>query len=276
MRPGDLTTLANVKGWAQAQSPAATASDEILGRLISAASAFVLSFLQRDSLAVQTVTETYDGYGNNFMVLRQWPALSIQSIALPGLTITTPATGNPRCNGFLLDPGPPGGGEQKVTLFGSHFPRGRASIDVTYTVGYQIPAELWTLPASGAGVVTPFFTWLADGGVKFTDTGAALTRAASGTPAEGQYVIATDAQGNTTYTFAAADAGRPVALTYSFTPADVEQATIELVGEWFKRKDRIGQNSVNLGNGQTISFSVRDMSPAVRAMLQPYMRIVPG
>ncbi len=278
MRPGDLTTLANVKAWLLAQNPSATTSDALLSRLITAASAFVLSFLQRDSIAVATVTETYDGYGNTFMVLRQWPAISVASVSLPGQTITDVATGNPRTRGFMLNPGPPGGGEQTLDLFGYRFPRARAAVDVTYTVGYQIPAETWTLAAGpNPTVVTPFFTWLADGGVSFTDTGAALAAIASGqTPSEGQYAVATDDQGNTTYTFAVADAGRSVALTYSFTPSDIEQAVIELVGEWFKRKDRIGQNSVNLQSGSTISFSTRDMSPAVRSMLQPYMRVVPA
>lgn len=267
---GDLTVLANVKGWAEAALAGqnVTVSDVLLSRLISGASSFILNVMNRDTLAVHTVAETYDGFGSETMMLRQWPVLSVQSISFCGTSITTAAAGNPRSNGFLLEPPPASGGEQKVTLFGYRFPRGSSLVDVVYTAGFQT-TETQTIDADKP--MSTYRTWLADTGVAFVG-GAALIKVDS-SPAAGHYAI--DPTSNA-YLYNVADDAKKVALTYSYVPFDIEQACVELVGEWFKRKDRIGLVSHSTGAGQTTSFSQRDMTPAVKAMLQPYCRVMPG
>ena len=55
----DLTTLANVKGWL---GVTATTDDALLSRLISAASDYVQTWLNR-TIATQTYSETRDGSG---------------------------------------------------------------------------------------------------------------------------------------------------------------------------------------------------------------------
>jgi len=62
---------------------------------------------------------------------------------------------------------------------------------------------------------------------------------------------------------------------FADVPADVRQAVVELVGERYKHRDRIGLNSKSIGNGESISFLQRDMSENVRSILQRYKSVVP-
>lgn len=64
---------------------------------------------------------------------------------------------------------------------------------------------------------------------------------------------------------------------YATTPADIQQACNEIVGEAFKRRDRIGQNSKSLGGGvsEVISFSTADMNQTTAAALNPYRNVAP-
>ena len=62
---------------------------------------------------------------------------------------------------------------------------------------------------------------------------------------------------------------------YAAPPVAVAQAVVELVGEAFRRRDRIGQVSKSLsgGVGEVVAFSQRDMNAAAAAMLAPYRRL---
>jgi hypothetical protein len=62
---------------------------------------------------------------------------------------------------------------------------------------------------------------------------------------------------------------------YAAVPADIAQAAIELVGERFKTRDRIGQTSKTLGGQETTAFSTAAMNPTVMALLTPYRRVIP-
>lgn len=53
------------------------------------------------------------------------------------------------------------------------------------------------------------------------------------------------------------------------TPPDIEQACIDIVGDWFKRRDRIGKLSEGI-EGQTISFTNAQIPPATLAVLNTY------
>ena len=50
---------------------------------------------------------------------------------------------------------------------------------------------------------------------------------------------------------------------------------MEIVGLWFKRRDRIGILSKTLGGQETITYSQEDMSGSARAMLQPFKNVAP-
>lgn len=191
----DLTTLDAVRPWVIGTD--AGDADVLLARLITAASALICNYTDRPSFGLQSITERHDGSGRDYLLLRQWPAVSVGSIVFGPTIIDTPAAGRPLSDGYVLGPPPPGGGAQRLLLVGHRLPRGRSNVEVTYTAGYAV------------------------------------------------------------------------------VPADVEQACIEIVGEAFKRKERIGQLSKTLGGQETIAFSQADMNAAVRAMLDPYRRVVP-
>lgn len=265
MAKGDLTTLANVKAWLGIKTEDA-ATDKLLAQMISAASRFVLGYLGRPGLAAADIEEVYDGYGNNFMSLRQWPVISLASIGFFGINIDKPSTGNPRSPGFIL--GSEDLGPSRVTLWGHSFPRARSAVTVSYRAGY-VTEECVNVP-SAPFQVTPENMWLADEGV--THEGVALVRVKED-PETGEYSVSNEG----VYTFAAADDGNEVCIRYSYVPADIQQAVYELVGEQFKYKDRIGIKSKSLGGGvsETVSYTDTDMSPYLATLLQPYKRVVP-
>ena len=183
MSASDLTSLANLKAWLGVPCDAGP-SDTLLGRLITSASAMVCDFLGREILTA-TYTEVYDGTGAGWMMLRQAPIVSVQSVSFAGRTVTTaadPVAGTP---GYLFD-------GTRLSLVGADFPyRAR------------------------------------------------------------------------------------VVVSYASAPPAVEQATIELAGEAFRRRDRIGQTSKTLGGQETTAFSVTDMNASIKTMLAPYKALAP-
>lgn len=273
MATGDLTTLAHVKSWLGITNEN---SDVLLQRLITSASRFIMAYLNRGSLARTEYNEVYDGYGHDFMLLRQYPLISINSIQFGAISITQPATGNPLRNGWVITPGDPGNpsvGSQRVTLKNNCFPVGRATVQVSYIAGYQVTGEAHTIAAGAmppaVAPVETMFTWNGDVEVTYDD-GVPLTKV-TGAPNEGEYAVSDIG----VYTFAAADIGETVLISYSYVPPDIEQACWELVGERYQYKDRIGVKSKSLGGQETVSFETEKMSSYIAAALQPYRRVVP-
>lgn len=61
---------------------------------------------------------------------------------------------------------------------------------------------------------------------------------------------------------------------YPSIPADVEQAALDMLGDWFKYRDRIGTLSQALEQ-QTITFVNTDIPARARGVLQQYKKVVP-
>lgn len=61
---------------------------------------------------------------------------------------------------------------------------------------------------------------------------------------------------------------------YATTPAEVEQACIELVGLRYREMDRIGMVSKQLA-GEVITFTTKDFTDSVRNVLEQYRKVVP-
>jgi hypothetical protein len=59
--------------------------------------------------------------------------------------------------------------------------------------------------------------------------------------------------------------GKVAVITYDYVPFDVSFAVTELIGEWYKRKDRIGILSKTLGGQETVTFSQKDMGESIRS-----------
>lgn len=263
MNAGDLTTLEGVKAWLGAQP--GTDDDALLAALITAASNCVSDHLGRAPIVVTQFTDIYDVYQPDYVVLRQWPVVSVASVAFANATITANAAATfPLGSGFLLED-TQGRRPHKLSVVGYSLPQGRAAVQVVYTAGYKVtdPAAV----ASG-GQLTPQRTWLGDLGVAYA-SGTALTLV-TGAPAVGQYAVSSVG----VYTFNIGDAG-PFLVSYSFPPAPVEQAVKEIVGEAYKRKDRIGQISKTQQGQGTVSFAQVAMNQTAALMLRPYMRVAP-
>lgn len=271
-----LTSLASVKEWLNIPS-SNTDADNLLTRMNKTVSAHVINHLNRDGMALATYKDVYDGYGKSFMLLRRSPVYQILGLSFNGTPIPA-ASGDglttPFGNGYLLEPEYSVLGTQRLNLYGYQFPRARGSVVVQYTAGY-VNVELSDIPNTGPHDITVTLHWLADVGVKFADTGAALTRMPDDTShnslTTGQYVV----NGTGVYTFADADHLRDVNISYSFVPPDIENAVIELIGERYKYMDRIGVLSKALGGQETISYSQKEMSEFVKANLTPYMQTTP-
>jgi hypothetical protein len=63
---------------------------------------------------------------------------------------------------------------------------------------------------------------------------------------------------------------------YTATPPDIAQACIELVCQRYRERTRIGEVSKSLGGGETVTFSQKDMSDAVKTLLWQYRAVAPA
>lgn len=269
MQVGDLTTLANVKAWLNANGSATfpAGDDALLGRLVTAASKYIIAYLSRSLLPKQR-TYTTNGWGTQQLYLPEFPLLSVQSLVVDGVAIAQSAS-PPLGSGFLV-----GTSDGCIYLNGACFTRGFQNVTAVYTAGFQtVDAE--TIP-SATGNLLPVSTlshpWACDVGVSYAN-GTALVLATSA-PAAGQYQITTD-NGVFNYKFNVADASAAILVTYGYTPEDIEQACIELLTERYKTRNRIGQVSVHIGT-ETVSFSQKDMNDNVKTILNQYRNVVPA
>lgn len=259
-----LTTLAAVKDWLDITN---TDSDPALIRLIDAASQFILNWIGWPSFGVREYTMNFRGNGRPYSILNQWPVQSVTSVGIGGSFVQASTFGQAGLpsNGYYLSDrrfGP-----QQLILQGYGFWNGAPS-QVIYHAGFRasqstvIPATPFQITPNTDG------QWIADISVEIDGTEA--VKVDSG-PTAGQYSV--DEWG--TYTFAAADATKTAVMTYDYAPWDVSFAVQELIGEWYKRKDRIGLISKTLGGQETVTFSQKDMGDSIRATLQPYVNVVP-
>jgi hypothetical protein len=264
---GDLTTLGNVKDWLNAGSSVAypPGDDALLARLITSCSAFIQSFLSR-SLIPATYVERVNGNNQPQMYLQNRPVVSVTSVVMDGTTIQ-PSNPAPTGFGWLND-------EAQVYLNGWYFRRGFQNVTITYVGGYQTS---WTgaIPSNGDRLPVSSFgpAWNSDRGV--TVAGAAFTAITSGDSAVSQYKVVQETDGSYSYYFNAADAGQTAVVSFGYTPFDIEQVCIETVGEAYKRRSRIGQTTVNMGNNQVVSFSQKDFSDSSKTLLNQYRNVVP-
>jgi len=127
------------------------------------------------------------------------------------------------------------------------FTRGFSNVVLTYTAGFahaggRDPTEAASVPATpGPYTIQSQDFFLQDIAVTYAN-GTALTKVASG-PIAGQYAVGATGL----YTFAAADQGAAVLLSYGYAPSDIEQAVLELVAWRYKATDRTGVISHSVG-----------------------------
>ena len=131
MAAGDLTDLDTVKSWLGVTT---TATDGLIGGLITAVSSLIVNYLGRQILSGDYV-ETYRGNGQSLMLLRSFPITAVASVAFAGQTITAAADPVTLTSGILFD-------DRALHLIGHRFPL-RRPVVVTYTGGYATtPADV--------------------------------------------------------------------------------------------------------------------------------------
>lgn len=276
MAASDLAVLSDVKAWLAGSSGIGTSDDALIARLITDVSGAIAAYLGRPSLTPRAYDERLDGNGKARIYLRHYPVLQLTSLAIDNVAVPaapTPSAGAPFGKGYLLEAwdGLPPGRPQALDLFHLLFREGRQNIAVGYSAGYAVESEACTVPASpGPYTVTvaaPFGPWAADGGVTYNN-GTALV-AVPGAPAAGQYNVSSGI-----YSFAAADAGANVLISYGFIPAAINNACIEWVAERYRYRTRVGQSAQTVQGQMTAAYSLKDMPDFVRASLDPYRAVV--
>jgi hypothetical protein len=133
MAAGDFTTLTNLKQYLPIPT-ANTNDDALLSRMISAGSAFIVSFLKRDIVQAE-YTDLLNGNGSNRMFMRQYPVTAVSALTIHGRTI--PPSPQPGVRpGYWND-------NNMLYLQEYCFPLGFGNVSVSYTAGYAIiPLDL--------------------------------------------------------------------------------------------------------------------------------------
>lgn len=119
----DLTTLANTKSWLSVSS---ATDDALLSRLISAASDYIQTWLNRD-IAMATYTSARDGNSGRRLMTKNYPVLSVTSVIIDQQIIPASVNGGA---GYVFD-------STSIMLIGGYqFTRGFQNVSVTYVAGY--------------------------------------------------------------------------------------------------------------------------------------------
>lgn len=139
MAYGDLTTLADVKTWLQTgQSAFPPTDDALLARLITAASQYIQTWLNR-RIAIADYIEVRDGIGGQRLQFTCFPVAAVLSLTIDGIVIPPappllPSTG--LTAGYVFSP-------TQLALRGYHFTRRAQNVVITYTAGYPTtPPEI--------------------------------------------------------------------------------------------------------------------------------------
>lgn len=292
--PIQLTSLTNARLYLYQQGDNVTADDTLLQLLINQLSGAILSDLQRPGIFKTTFTETRNGVGNNVMVLRNYPVLSVSSVTVAstsrggqwgyeqsfnGNTQVIPPASGFGYTGFSFDPwdGTAAGQPSQLVLNGYTFWRGQNNVQIVYNAGYSVTNESYTVTSSASSgiekytALQPYGSWGQDDGV-FYSSGTQLTALSSGVQPSGagQYLVT-----NGVYQFNVADAGQALNINYSYVPTDLEQACIQWVAERYAYRSRIGQKSKSLASQETASYDISAIPGFVDLLINKYRRWLP-
>ncbi len=244
----------------------------MLSRLITGASRMINNHCERDGFYIRSVTELQNGGLTNQLFLRQYPVISVTALSINTQAVSA-QTNPPYGTGYMLEPwnGNDACGPQAVTVYGStpiaclaNSLLGTNNVSITYQAGYQ---QVDTFTLVSTTTYTTARPWSSDQGVSYA-SGAALVKVAA-SPAQGQYTVSSSG----VYGFSAADEGVPLAVTYGYTPEDLQQACIELVGERYRTRQRIGMTSQGLGGQETTTFSQKSMNDFILESINPFVNV---
>ena len=306
MRPGDLTTLGNVRNWlattnyVQGNTGTNTAIDQVLARLISGVSGNILAELERPWILPKSYpNDAYDGDGGDHQFLRNWPVTSVQQLSI-GRVIVPPAPvivgSGPSFAGYGFRfeqwDGVPPGGPQAIDVVGIRYYRGKLNVQVSYTAGYLVQSEPWTISAPKASATTsqvivnqPYGIWAQDNGVTYAD-GTPLTLVNEPPTAPGQYQIIAPDQGTPPsalsppgvyvfFTDTGGDTGADILVSYGFIPSALEEIATELICERFLYRNRIGELSRTVAGQVTAKYDDSEFPKYAMPTLNRFRSILP-
>ena len=136
---GDLTNLSDVKAWLQTGQSAFPATDDaLLTRLITAASQYIQTWLNR-VIAIADYIEVRDGTGGQRLQFGCFPARAVLSLTIDGIAIPPAPPASPSTGltaGYVFS-------STQLALRGYYFTRQIQNVVVSYTAGYSVtPPEL--------------------------------------------------------------------------------------------------------------------------------------
>ena len=288
---GDLTTPQRVSNWLP--NPP-TLPSTIISQLIGSMTGLLYGKLNRARTYNQTFTRTFDGVGNAQIVLPDYPVTSVTSVyngqaLIPPRVLVPQGTvlpqGSSPCYGWSVPywAGNLPGENATLDFIGGYF-WGAQAVKVTYQAGYLISAETQTVPSTPYEITVNQFEgiWCRDNGVAYATSGALLTPVAA-SPTTGQYIPPADASPGL-YTFSAGDVNANLLLSYSFIPAPLEEACIQMVAERSSYRTRVGDISKSLGGQETVRFmrgnsgspwnKSGSLPPEVMDLIEPYISVV--
>lgn len=297
MKPGDLTTLLNVKEWLATTNytSAGTGVDNVIRQLITRWSQTILGELERPWILPRDyVLDTYDGEEGTRQFTRNWPINSVSLVAIDGRVIPPSPiipgslTGTNYGWRFESWDGIPPGGPQEIIVVGTRFRRGKQNVQISYNAGYIVSEEAQTIPDATTPalptltVLQPYGIWGQDNGVVYADTGIALTPVTSAPTATGTYqIIQPDTPIDDAlappgqYVFYTDDIGANVLISYGYIPGALEQACIEWVVERLQYRTRVGEVSRTINAQITAKYDMSEIPNYVNVVLQRYRSILP-
>lgn len=293
---GDLTTPARFINWSGSSLTLPSAQ---ISQLITSQTAMLYGKLNRSRLYSQTFTRIFDGVGNMQIELPDWPVTSVvavqqgSSLVQPALLLPPPAASTYFGYRFVPWNGNLPGDPSVLEFVNGYFYVGAQNVRITYQAGYLVVNEAQAVPA-GPGPYTVTVAqlqgiWCRDNGVVYASTGLPLVPVAT-TPSIGQYIPPLDANNTPAdqvgvYTFAAADADAALLISYSFVPAELEEACNQMVAERLSYTSRIGEISKSLGGQETVRFlrggtgrpysRTSALPPEVADLIWPYVSVIP-
>lgn len=246
----NFTTTAIAKRWLNLKSDD---DNDILDRLCLSATAYVRGWINRD-IILTSYSDTLNGNGHQRIILPNFPIVSVQALTIEDTIV--PAKNGSGSIGYTFGP-------YLIYLTGYRFAKGNANISIQYTAGYTT-GEAFRIPSTAPYTYQAMQLWAADQIV--TVAGIQLTPSDL-PPGPGQYNV-TDGL----YTFNAAEKGLMAIISYGYVPADIVQATTELVGRKYRERDRIGLASKAMA-GETTAYSQSDLSADTKAILNQYRQV---
>lgn len=285
---GDLTTPARVNVW-MANGPILPSA--VLTQLIGSMTGLIYGKLNRARTYSRLFERVFDGVGNMQLLLPDYPVTSVVSVQqentlIPAANLPTlPSAGSGYGYRYIPWDGMLPGSNAMLEFQGGWFYTGVQSIKVTYKAGYLVANEPAVVPATPfqITVLQEQGIWCRDNGVAYASTGQLLTPVATITAA-GQYIPPTDANPGR-YTFDTADVGQALLISYSFIPAALEEACIQMIAERYSYRGRVGDIMKSLGGQETIRYyrgnpgqpwnRTTSLPPEVMDLIWDYVNVVP-